>query len=48
MKIVMFSSYNESKLLPITDIVIDEKGIIERVIDNVKSKEHAAQILEIV
>ena len=25
--------------------VIDEKGVIERVIDDVKSKEHAAQIL---
>jgi peroxiredoxin Q/BCP len=26
--------------------VIDEKGMIERVIDNVKTKDHAAQILE--
>jgi len=29
-----------------TTFVIDEKGIIEKVIDDVKSKEHAAQILE--
>ncbi|MBE0637177.1 MAG: thioredoxin-dependent thiol peroxidase [Bacteroidales bacterium] len=26
--------------------VIDEKGMIERVIDNVKTKDHAAQVLE--
>lgn len=29
-----------------TTFVIDEYGIIERVIENVKSKEHASQILE--
>ena len=26
--------------------VIDEQGVVERVIDKVKTKEHAAQILE--
>jgi peroxiredoxin Q/BCP len=26
--------------------IIDEEGILERVIDKVKTKEHAAQILE--
>jgi len=26
--------------------IIDEKGVVERVIDKVKTKEHAAQILE--
>jgi peroxiredoxin Q/BCP len=26
--------------------IIDEEGIVERVIDKVKTKEHAAQILE--
>lgn len=29
-----------------TTFVIDEKGVIERVIDKVKTKDHAAQILE--
>ena len=29
-----------------TTFVIDEQGIIEKVIDDVKSKEHASQILE--
>ncbi|MGZ4060285.1 MAG: peroxiredoxin, partial [Bacteroidia bacterium] len=29
-----------------TTFVIDEKGIIEKVITNVKSKNHAEQILE--
>ena len=29
-----------------TTFVIDEKGTIERVIDKVKTKDHAAQILE--
>jgi thioredoxin-dependent peroxiredoxin len=28
-----------------TTFIIDEKGFIERVIDDVKSKEHAGQIL---
>tara|TARA_R110000737_G_scaffold352698_1_gene399813 strand:- start:3113 stop:3217 length:105 start_codon:yes stop_codon:yes gene_type:complete len=28
-----------------TTFIIDEKGVIERVIDDVKSKEHAEQIL---
>jgi thioredoxin-dependent peroxiredoxin len=28
-----------------TTFLIDEKGVIERVIDDVKSKEHAEQIL---
>jgi peroxiredoxin Q/BCP len=26
--------------------IIDENGVVERVIDKVKTKEHAAQILE--
>jgi peroxiredoxin Q/BCP len=29
-----------------TTFILDEKGVIERVIDKVKTKEHAAQILE--
>ncbi|HZW78788.1 MAG TPA: thioredoxin-dependent thiol peroxidase [Flavobacteriaceae bacterium] len=29
-----------------TTFVIDENGIIDRIIDNVKTKDHAAQILE--